>query len=465
MVASKVAWVTVLAGVFVALGIAVSASGMMPGLTSHPGPSTPAAGGWGNNSSRSWTSYAVTFTETGLPNGTFWWVGIHGPWGHWFVPAPPGPGAQPQDFGLGWNGSTSSSVGFSLPNGTYAYQIGSAHANGTLYGASPVSGTISVNGTNVSTAVTFAAATFYAVTFTESGLPNGTFWSVHVQGAGWGGSWGPSARTPSANPGSWNGSTNGSIGFQLPDGTYPYFVPPAWSSNGTYLASPEFGTLTVNGSAMTVSVSFSIPVAYEITFNESGLPVGTNWSVVLFGGNWWNFGYNSSANSSIGFARTDGTYRYAVPDVWTSGGLYLANPAKGSLAVNGTNVSLSVTFAPLSFYNVTFVESGLPSGTNWSAALFTHLPGGSTWGVSNSTSLTLSSPNGTFDFLVGPVWNATGIFTASPSYGNVTVNGTSVVVSVSYAFTNYSSGWGPSRGTPMIRDAETGAVMVPKAVV
>lgn len=446
MTASKVAWVTAFAGVLVALGIAVSASGMIPSLAPHSGPSPPAAGGAGNNSSTPPATYSLTFSETGLPNGTFWGVTLHTSYWGRFAPI----GSTAPYPGLGWNGSTTSSIGFVVPNGTYSFRIGVGPVNGTPYSATPENGTVIVNGTNAGVAVSFAPVTFYSVSFVETGLPSGTFWWVLVGGAGVGG-WTPTPHpAPSATPAGfgWNGTNGTSVGFQLPDGTYSFFVPAAWTANGTYLASPRSGEFTVNGSAVSVAVSFSVPVAYSITFTESGLPNGTNWSVLLWGGNCWGFGVNTSANSSIGFAQADGSYRYLVPDVWTSAGLYQATPGRGSVTVNGTSVSVSVSFSLLSLYNVTFVETGLPNGTLWSAALFGHGPGHSSWASSNTSSITFSRPNGTYRFGIAPAWNSTGFFTADPSYGNVTVNGTSVTIDVTFTFSNYSAGWQPSAAVP-----------------
>lgn len=447
MTASKLAWVTAFAGVLVALGIAVSAAGMIPALGAHSGAAVPAGHPAGTSSNWSASTYSVSFGESGLPNGTFWAVNLHPAGWLWSVAGYSGPGMRPQFHGFGWNGSSNSSVGFLLPNGTYDFGIHAVQANGTLYSASPSVGNLTVNGTNVSVAVSFAPTSLYNVTFVETGLPNGTFWSVFLHGAGGSGYWGPapSAAAPACFGGSgWNASTGSSIGFAVPDGTYPFFVPAAWTSSGVYFANPGTGNVTVNGSSVTVDVSFTTPSAYNISFSETGLPNGTNWTVFLFGGGWGHFGANTSASATIGFARTNGTYFFGVPDVWTSGGVYRATPSRGNFTVNGTAVSVAVSFALVTYYNVTFVETGLPNGTNWSAVLF-----GSGWGsvagnVSSTSSLTVARPDGTYRFVLGPVWNATGFFSASPGIGNVTVNGSSVLVNVTFTFTSFSSGWSPA---------------------
>ena len=66
-----------------------------------------------------------------------------------------------------------------------------------------------------------------------------------------------------------------------------------------------------------------------------------------------------------------------------------------------------------SSYRVTFMEVGLPSGTNWSLALN---------GISQSstgTTIAFMVPNGTYPFGVG----STSGYAVTPSAGNVTVRG------------------------------------------
>ena len=321
-----------------------------------------------------------------------------------------------------------------------------AHSNGTLYTPTASIGNFTVNGSAVAVNVTFALATFYNVSFVESGLPNGTFWAVVLHGSdrgGWGHA-GEGARADCGGGSGWSGSNTSSINFTLPDGTYRFAVPAAWTSSGLLFANPQSGTVTVNGSSVTESITFAPPQLYNVTFNETGLPNGTTWSAAVVGGGWGSFGFNSSANSTIGFVIGDGTYRYGVLPVWTSGGIYVATPATGNLTVNGSAVSVSVAFALVPTYNVTFVETGLPNGTSWSAGLFGSGWGHAAWNSTSNGSLTLTVPDGAYHFLVAPVFNSTGYFSASPAFGNVTVNGTSVTVDVSFSFSNYSSAWAPS---------------------
>lgn len=97
-------------------------------------------------------AYSVTFTESGLPAGTAWKLTFDG---------------------SSYTGSGNLTIG-NIANGQYPFVVGSV-AN---YTASPSSGTITVNGANVTQGITFTGLTTYSITFTEVNLPAGTSWSV-----------------------------------------------------------------------------------------------------------------------------------------------------------------------------------------------------------------------------------------------------------------------------------------------
>ena len=310
--------------------------------------------------------YSVTFSEAGLTKGTPWSVTLAG----------------------STRSSSSSTVQFTKGNGSYAFSVGGVSG----YTASPSSGTVTVNGASVTQSVAFSpsAVATYAVTFTESGLPSGTAWSVALSGAGG------------------SGVAPGSIAFNEANGTYSFTV----GSVAGYTANPPSGSVTVNGAAVTQAIVFSSSTAplYLVTFTESGLPSGTAWSVLLNG-----VTGGASAPGSIVFSEPNGTYSFTIGSV--AG--YTANPSLGSVTVNGAAVTQAIVFSSsnTSMYPVTFTESGLPSGTAWSVML-----NGVTESASAPASIVFSEPNGTYSFTIGSVAG----FTASPSSGSVTVNGAAV---------------------------------------
>ena len=85
----------------------------------------------------------------------------------------------------------------------------------------------------------------------------------------------------------------------------------------------------------TVSVlTAPVPRTYDVTFTETGLPVGTAWSVTLNGTD------KSSIGSTLTFPEPNGTYPFAVGSVTG----YVARPGSGRVTVSGTPVNLSITF-------------------------------------------------------------------------------------------------------------------------
>lgn len=96
------------------------------------------------------------------------------------------------------------------------------------------------------------------VTFSESGLPNGATWSVALNGTQHSG-------TVVANA--------SSIFFQLLNGTYTYSVSSVSVNNTTYYASPSSGSVTVDGAAKIVNITFSTtpPTSPPGLFTEGGI--------------------------------------------------------------------------------------------------------------------------------------------------------------------------------------------------
>ena len=167
--------------------------------------------------------YPVTFTESGLPTGTGWWVNVTG-----------GPSVYSQ----------TTTLPFSEPTGSFAYVV--ATLDKTY--ASP-SGTFEVSTAPASVPLTFSLVT-YPITFTESGLPTGMGWWANVTG-------GPTSF-----------STTGTVSVSEPNGTYTYSLAAA-----TRIYEAPGGPVTVDGAPVSIAVDFS-PVTYGVTFTETGLPGG-----------------------------------------------------------------------------------------------------------------------------------------------------------------------------------------------
>jgi hypothetical protein len=273
--------------------------------------------------------YSVTFTENGLPSGKYWSV----------------------ELGSAILGSTSSSIIFIRPNGSYTYIIVPVKG----YSASPSYGNINIKGAKVKVAIAFTVnnSTNYTVVFTETGLPAGSSWTVDLNGTK-------------------QSSSAVNIMFTEPNGTYQFSV----TDVPTYSPSPESGYVTVNGSDQNLTIDFTTTGLY-VTFTVKGLPPGTDWPLEFNGTN------QSVSSNSITFQVQNRTiYTYYVisffssdkselfyplgmpfiPVYWwvnqTTGIQFPSN--QGGFYVDGTDVNIELGYTIM--YSVTFVVTGLPSG-------------------------------------------------------------------------------------------------------
>ena len=204
----------------------------------------------------------------------------------------------------------------------------------------------------------------------------------------------------------------------VPVGANPSTV--AVDAGNGYVYSANFGSNTISvldGHVANETVTFvpRPPAEYAVNFTESGLPIGTNWSVVVNGTRY------GTAGTTIGLSEANGSFPYTVGSV--AG--YQSAPSSGTLAVQGGDVATAVVFSPLppTTYPVAFVETGLPSGTNWSVnwnGTLLHASG---------ASLTLDPTNGTYGYNVSAVPG----YVAQPASGSVVVNGSGTTVPIAFS--------------------------------
>jgi hypothetical protein len=189
-------------------------------------------------------------------------------------------------------------------------------------------------------------------------------------------------------------------GYSTGNGPVAAAVDPA--TGAVYSANYDSGSLTI------VSPVFSVAL-FRVTFSEEGLPSGTPWAVRLDG-----VGHVLDG-SSTSFEEPNGTEEpYSA--LGPSG--YVADPAIGSIAISGNDVTVVLNFTlrgagPVPF-PVVFSESGLPSGTDWSVTF------NGTLESSSNASLSFLAINASgYSFSVGAVPE----FVADPANGSVSVAG------------------------------------------
>ena len=327
-------------------------------------------------------TYTVEFTESGLPLNTEWFINVVG--------IPPNPITNES------SSSFSQVISLNLPNGTYIYKLTSGIQT---YGPYPASGNLTVSGTPVSIAVAFLR--LYQITFVEAGLPipsPNIKWFLNI-----------------SDPQSFNSSTN-TISFWEPNQTYSYYV----ATNDRWYIPSNFtksGSITVSGSSVT-GPEIIFNELLNVSFQQQRLPPGNTWYVNITGGG--NF---HSSNGTITFLEINGTYSYNV----SSGNkLYRPIPYSGSFVPNKTAFPIRITFI-LVTYTVTFSETGLTNGTIWSVSVNNDTK------ISTNGTIIYRLNNGSFEYSVQPIPG----FSTDTYAGNLTVNGSSFVESISWTIVTY----------------------------
>jgi len=315
-------------------------------------------------------TYAVSFSESGLPASLTWSVTFDG-----------------STLSLTTVGSTDTLSFAAEPNGSYAYSI--ATVSGWQQATIASAGTEVVNGAPVAPTLSYTQVV-YSVKVYETGLPAGLTWSLTFDGV--------------TNSLTTNGAKDLLTFASEPNGTYSYHV--ATVSGWREFTLPPSGSLPINGAPLTRTLVYH-QVLYTVNVVEHHLPAATSWKVTI--------GATSvtTTTTKATFELPNGSYTYTLGVVpgW--------KPAhtSGTFSVVGTGVSVGVSFSKVT-YAVVFDESGLPGGTSWSVSVDSQLLTGT------GTSLTVHLPNGTYAFSA----SSTGYTPSGPT--SVSVHGARVVVTI-----------------------------------
>lgn len=164
--------------------------------------------------------------------------------------------------------------------------------------------------------------------------------------------------------------------------------------------------------------------AAPVSIGESGLPLGTPWSVYVLNGPALN-----GSGRYINFSVNDVYYGpFTIVLRFAPSGGYLPSVGGAAFAASGTGLTTyNLSFARGSAYAVQFVESGLPPAVGWSV----NVSGRILTTVGNSTELPM--PNGSYSYSVDPPAG----MTSYPASGNVTVAAAPVVVYPGFNATTY----------------------------
>ena len=289
--------------------------------------------------------YPVSFSETGLPSGMKWFINVTN-----------GPSYS----------SSSNRISFLEPNGTYSYTVSTGNKTYRLSSHSSSALSFTVSGSSIAQTLVFLPVV-YSVTFSEYGLTNGTRWFVNI-----------------SNGQSFSSTLN-VISFSETNGTYQYVID---TSNKNYKPTQSASFFVISGNSISKPIYFEL-VSFSVTFGESNLPAGTKWFVNL--SNQQSF---YSTKASINFPEPNGTYHFTIATVdkifYSEG---------GSFTVSGSSIVIHITFLPY-LYNISFVESGLPSGMKWNITL---IGPNSNLTESSTGAIYFNEVNGTYNFSIGSI--------------------------------------------------------------
>ena len=167
-----------------------------------------------------------------------------------------------------------------------------------------------MNGNSVNISV-YWVEILYKIMIIESGLKNGSEWSVTLSGYTFNGQYINVTMK----------SENNTMVFSEPNGTYKFFV----RSVGGFLAIPSNGNIYVSGSSIVKRIVFLIE--YKITFLAQGLPSNVSWYVIINGNN------ISSNSDKIEISETNGNYSFSVvsPIYINSNMRFVANRTTGTI--------------------------------------------------------------------------------------------------------------------------------------
>ncbi len=256
------------------------------------------------------------------------------------------------------------------------------------------------------------------LSFVETGLPNATNWSVTL------------LAQPRNGSGPWFSQSNTStVSFTVATGTYEYMLWNVTTPSTLYVPSNASNqSVSVGASGATVNVSYTSLALYPLQFVESGLANGTYWEVQVNDSSIGAHDNGQSTSTTILLEVPAGVYTCFVQSSPPYGVFYSETPENASVTVP-TSSTLNVTFSLETTYTVSFSETGLPSGSSWGAGL-TWWNGGAGWEGPAGTVFSIPRPNGTYQYgIQAPSgWRIDGV---APS-GNLTIDGASVVVSVTF---------------------------------
>lgn len=240
----------------------------------------------------------------------------------------------------------------------------------------------------------------FKITVEESGLNIGVKWGINIYNEA---------------AGSYSSSNNVSVGTSLflflANGTYTYE-----GNGGNYTALS--GTLNVTG-ATTRAITLTFPVAYSVVFRAPMIPPGLFWYITIerFGNPYYT-SLESYTSNNVSALIPSGSYNYTAS--------FLGKSVTHPFTISAST-TINVVFPWM--YNLTFIQSGLPSGSQWYVN-FTDYYSGPLF----SSSYTVELFNGTYNYCA-----QTSIQGYAPKSGTAYILGNSKTYTISFTTNSVSS--------------------------
>lgn len=311
--------------------------------------------------------------------------------------------------GLSMTGSFQGGTSNSYMDGYIQYQTVPNTANEYILNATVLHGQKSV-GTATSITPTLSNSGNF-VQFNETGLPYGQSWNVTVKNS-------------SADVNQLYSSATNTLKAFLPTG-HNYSFTFATANQEYYNIVNETGQVFLSSSS-NASVNITLTnVSYFVNFKESRLLAGSSWTITLNGSS------VSSTNNEISYLMRNGSYAWSV----SVSSLYEVTPSSGTITVNGSAQTVNVVFTYKAF-NITFSETGLPTGQAWSLTI-----NGTVYNSVNGTVL-FEGKTGTYSATI----NNASYYTPVNKYFNFTISGNAhytiqYAVLVTFTETGYQGSW------------------------
>ena len=300
-----------------------------------------------------------------------------------------------------------------LPPGAYTLTVRAVRSAAGTYTSSTTTRAVTISANTTATQTVAYAAAPSVVSVPVSGLPAGTNANISLIA--------PSGATSQVT----TSTTNTSAAA----GRWRLTASTVQSGGHSYTATPaSYDRTILAGDTLDMPVAYALSTG-AIAVSVSGLPQGTNATVVVTGPN--SFSQTATATTTL-TNLTPGTYTISASSVTVSGTTYAPSPATRTVNVSASLVAQAAAVAYTSQAgSLTLTVAGLPSGASGDMTLTG--PNSYSRALTATTSLT-GLAAGSYTLTVRNVRTSAGTYAGTPASAAVTITaGGTASQTVTYA--------------------------------